>query len=69
VRLITIIDLESLHYFLDKEGRFGELNPACSIYFVGLVYFNGGGVDMAFLKHVPLNVEAMFSIVWAYLLE
>jgi hypothetical protein len=22
-----------------------------------------GGVDMAFLKHVPLNVKAMFSIV------
>jgi hypothetical protein len=26
------------------------------------------GVDMAFLKHVPLNVKAMFSIVWALLI-
>jgi hypothetical protein len=29
----------------------------------------GGGVDMAFLKHVPLNVEAMFSIVLALLIQ
>jgi hypothetical protein len=27
-----------------------------------------GGVDMAFLKHVPLNVKAMFSIVRALLI-
>jgi hypothetical protein len=26
---------------------------------------NGGGVDMAFLKHVPLNIKAMFSNVCA----
>ena len=29
---------------------------------------NGGGVDMAFLKHVPLNVKATSLIVWALLI-
>jgi hypothetical protein len=51
IRILRTLD--TLIFFVSKRS----VMCTCIIWW--------GGVDMAFLKHVPLNVKAMFSIVYA----
>jgi hypothetical protein len=64
---------ENLRVLLPKSTRKGEnqlhneyIESASKTRKLGII--KSGGVDMAFLKHVPFIVKAMFSIVWALLI-